>query len=151
MESVGELPGLESGPERGGIGSVTELATIKQEYKKVDHFTTRLVGVLQKFSQFQPKSLSQNNFSLFVPGYKVLLQLLPFEFFVVPSFCSLMPNVQVLSFWSELFKRLLGETHVFGRTFIFCIFLCNGGAFKTFRHVVDLSVSLTMSVPAQTT
>ena len=52
LESVGELPGLESGPERGGIGSVTELATNKQEYKKVDHFTTRLVGVLQKFWQF---------------------------------------------------------------------------------------------------
>ena len=32
---------LESGPQRGGIGSVTELATTKQEYKKVDHFTTR--------------------------------------------------------------------------------------------------------------
>ena len=49
LESAGELPGLESGPERGGVGSVTELATTKQEYKKIDHFTTRLVGVLQKF------------------------------------------------------------------------------------------------------
>ena len=37
---MGELPGLESGPERGGIGSVIELATAKQVYKKVDHFTT---------------------------------------------------------------------------------------------------------------
>ena len=44
--------GLESGPERGGIGTVTELATTKQEYKKVDHFMTRLVGVFQKFWQF---------------------------------------------------------------------------------------------------
>ena len=35
LESVEELPGLESGPERGGIGSVTELATNKQEYKKL--------------------------------------------------------------------------------------------------------------------
>ena len=42
---------LESGPERGGIGSVIELATAKQVYKKVN-FTTRLVGVLQKFWQF---------------------------------------------------------------------------------------------------
>ena len=41
--------GLESGPERGGIGRVIELATAKQVYKKVYHFTTRLVGVLQKF------------------------------------------------------------------------------------------------------
>ena len=30
----GELSGLESGPEGGGIGSVTELATTKHEYKK---------------------------------------------------------------------------------------------------------------------
>ena len=43
--------GPESGPERGGIGSVIELAMAKQVYKKV-HFTTRLVGVLQKFWQF---------------------------------------------------------------------------------------------------
>ena len=40
LESVGELSELESGPERGGIGSVTELATTKQEYIKVVHFTT---------------------------------------------------------------------------------------------------------------
>ena len=33
------------------IGSVIELATAKQVYKKV-HFTTRLVVVLQKFRQF---------------------------------------------------------------------------------------------------
>ena len=43
--------GLESGPERGGIGSVIELVTAKQVYKKV-HFTTRVVGVLQKFWRF---------------------------------------------------------------------------------------------------
>ena len=40
---------LESGPERGGIGSVIELAMTKQVYQKNDHFTTGLVGVLQKF------------------------------------------------------------------------------------------------------
>ena len=33
LEGVGELPGLESGPAFGGIGSVTELATTKKEYK----------------------------------------------------------------------------------------------------------------------
>ena len=38
--------GLESGPGRGGIGSVIELAMAKQVYKKIDHFTTWLVGVL---------------------------------------------------------------------------------------------------------
>ena len=70
---------------------------------------------------------------------------------MVPLFCSLIPNVQVLSFWSELFKGFLGETHVFGKTFIFCTFLCNGRALNILRHVVDLSVSLTMSAPAETT
>ena len=34
LESVAEVPGLKSGPERGGIGSVNELATAKQVYKK---------------------------------------------------------------------------------------------------------------------
>ena len=70
---------------------------------------------------------------------------------MVPLVCSLMPNAKVLTFWSEIIKRLLGETHVFGRTFIFCIFLCNGGALDLLRGVVDLSVSLTMSRPAKTT
>ena len=40
--------GPESGPAPGGIDSVIERATAKQVYKRV-HFTTRLVGVLQKF------------------------------------------------------------------------------------------------------
>ena len=43
--------GSESGPAPGGIDSVIERATAKQVYKRV-HFTTRLVGVLQKFWQF---------------------------------------------------------------------------------------------------
>ena len=43
--------GPESGPAPGGIDSVIELATAKQVCKKV-HFTTRLIGVLQKFWQF---------------------------------------------------------------------------------------------------
>ena len=41
--------GQESGNERVGIGSVIELAMTKQVYKKDYHFTTWLVGVLQKF------------------------------------------------------------------------------------------------------
>ena len=40
-----------SGPEGGGIGSVIGLAMAKQIYRKVDHITTWLVGVLQKFWQ----------------------------------------------------------------------------------------------------
>ena len=43
---------LESGPERGGIGSVIDFAMAKQVYQKIDHFTTWLVGVLQKFWEF---------------------------------------------------------------------------------------------------
>ena len=39
LESVGELQGLESGPERGGIGSVIELAMAKPVHEKDDHFT----------------------------------------------------------------------------------------------------------------
>ena len=41
-----------------------------------------------------------------------------------------MPNVQVLSFWTELFKRLIGETHVFGTTFIFLYFPLEKWSFK---------------------
>ena len=48
LKSVENCRRPESGPERGGIGSVIELTTAKKVYKKV-HFTTRLVGVLQKF------------------------------------------------------------------------------------------------------
>ena len=44
LESVGELQGTQSGPERGGIGCVIELIMAKQVYKKI-----WLVGVLQKF------------------------------------------------------------------------------------------------------
>ena len=44
--------GPESEPERGGIGSVIELAVAKQVYQKFDHFTAWLVGVLQNFWQF---------------------------------------------------------------------------------------------------
>ena len=40
LESVGNCRGPESGPERGGIGSVIELAMDKQVYKNIDHFTT---------------------------------------------------------------------------------------------------------------
>ena len=54
--------GLESGPERGGIGSVIEHAMAKQVHQKIDHFATWIVGVLQKFWQFWPGDLSQKNF-----------------------------------------------------------------------------------------
>ena len=40
LKSVGKLQGLESGPQRGGIGSIIELAMAKQAYQKIDHFAT---------------------------------------------------------------------------------------------------------------
>ena len=43
LQNVEELQNcrrLESGPERGGIGSVIELCMTKQVYQKIDHFTT---------------------------------------------------------------------------------------------------------------
>ena len=67
--------GLEFGPECGGTGTVIELAMAKQDYKKVDHITTWLIGVLQKFWQFYPESLSQNTFSSFLSGCKFQVQL----------------------------------------------------------------------------
>ena len=122
--------GPESGPEHGGIGSVIELATAKQVYKKV-HFTTRLVGILQL--------VTRSTSICCLWGL------------VVPLFCSLMPKVKILNFWSEIVKRLLGATHVFRRNFTFCNFVFIGGALNLLRHVVDLSLSLTMSRPAETT
>ena len=71
---------LESRLEWGASGSVIELVKLKQIFKNVDHFTTWRVGVLQKFWQFQPKGLSQNNFRIILPVYKVHLQFLPLAF-----------------------------------------------------------------------
>ena len=70
---------------------------------------------------------------------------------VAPLFCSLMPKVMILSFWSEIVKRLFGATHVFGRNFTFCNFGFIGGALNLLRHVVELSVSLTPSWPVEIT
>ena len=50
--------------------------------------------------------------------------------FVVPLFCTLMPNMKILSFWSEIFKLLLGETHVFGSFFYFCTFCLKWWGFE---------------------
>ena len=145
--------GLETGPKRGGIGSVSELAMAKEVYQKIDHFTTWLVGVLRLVRSFDSFNLKASLKIILVYYLLVTRSIFSCCFwgFVVPIFCSLMPNVKVLSFWSELFKRLIGETHVFGRTFIFCIFLCNAGALDLLRHVVDFSVSLSMSRLAETT
>ena len=135
--------GRESGPECGGIGSVIELAMAKQVYKKVDHLT---MTSLRSFDSFTVKaSLKIILVYFFLVTMSIFSSCL--KGFVVPLFCS----QKVLSFCCEIFKRLLDETHVFGRTFIFCIFLCNGVALNLIRHVVDLSMSLSMSLLADTT
>ena len=62
-----------------------------------------------------------------------------------------MPKFKTLNFWSEIVKRLFGATHVFGRSFTFCNFVFIGGALNLLRHVVELSVWLTMSWPIEIT
>ena len=51
--------------------------------------------------------------------------------------CSLMPKVKILSLWSEIVKRFLGLTHVFGRNFTFFDFVFNGGALNSLQNVVE--------------
>ena len=89
-------------------------------------------------------------FSFFLPGYNVHLQLLPLRFcrsFVLfsdakrESFEFLVWIIQTVSRWNPCFRKNL---HFF-------VFFCNGGARDLLRLVVDLSVSLTMSRPAETT
>ena len=143
LESVGELQGTGSGPERGGIGSVIELAMAKQVNKKVGHLT------MTSWRSFDSFTLKASLKIILVYFFLVTMSIFSccLKGFVVPLFCS----QKVLSLWCEIFKRLLGETHVFGRIFIFCIFLCNGVALNLIRHVVDLSISLSMSRLAETT
>ena len=104
---------LESGPERGRIGSVIELAMAKRVYLKTDHFKTWLVEVLQKFWQFKPGDLFKK-ISLLVPGYKVHLQLLPLRFcgsFVLFSFAKcesfefLGWKNQTVIRWNQCFRK----------------------------------------------
>ena len=114
--------GLESGPELGGIGGVIELAMAKQVYRKIDPFTTWLVGVLQRIWQFKLKASLK---IILVNFFLVTRSIFSFAFGVSWFFCfvSLMPNVKVWSFWSELFERLIGETHVFGPWFFVYFFV----------------------------
>ena len=140
LERVGNCRRLEFGPERGGTGSVIELTMTKQVYKKMIILRLDRLESCRIFDNFNLET-SLKKISLLVPGYKVHLQLLPLSFcgsFVLSSFAK-----------HENFD-LLGEANVSEGPF-FCIFLCNGGALDLLRHVVDLSVSLTMSQPSVTT
>ena len=50
---------LESGSKNGGTASLPEFVLGKQNYRKVDHFTTWLSGTFQKLWLFYPERLSQ--------------------------------------------------------------------------------------------
>ena len=142
--------GPESGPEHGGIGSVIELAMAKQVYENIDHFTTGQLESCRSFDRFILEASLKKILVYFFLVTRSIFSCCLWGF-AVPLFCSLMPNVKVLRFSSEIIKRLLGETHVFGRTFISWSFPCYGGSLYLVRHVVDLSVSISMSQPAETT
>ena len=58
--------GLESGSVTGSIVSVLEFAIGKQNYRKIDHFTTSLFGIFQKLWLFYPECQSQNKNSSFL-------------------------------------------------------------------------------------
>ena len=51
--------GLESSSLNGSTASVPEIAVDRQNYRKVDHFATRLFGIFQKLWPFYPERLSQ--------------------------------------------------------------------------------------------
>ena len=63
---MGNCWGLESGSITGSIVSVLEFAIGKQNYRKIDHFTTSLFGIFQKLWLFYPECQSQNKFSSFL-------------------------------------------------------------------------------------
>ena len=141
---------VESGFERGGIGSVIELALAKQVYKGWWYYDSPSWSLAEVLTVLTWRPLLKIILGYFLPVTRPIINCCLWSF-VYPLFCSLMPNMKVLSFWFEIFKRLLGETHVFWRTFIFFIFVCNGEALNLIRHVVDLSESLTMSRQVETT
>ena len=87
--------GLESGSINGSTATVLEFALGKENYRKLDHFTTWFSGVLQKVWLFYPECQSQNKFISFLSGCKVQFQLVIFRAFVFPWVVS--------KFWSDVF------------------------------------------------
>ena len=57
-----------------------------------------------------------------------------------------MRRLEFLIFFGLKFSNCFPvKTHVFGRSFIFCTFVCNHGALNLRLHVVALPASVTMS------
>ena len=113
--------GFEFAPARGSPASVSDHVMTSQDYIKVEQVRTWLLSSsLAKFQQFESECFFQVCFNLFLPAYMVHVQFLPLGSCVSFVLFS-MPRREFLIFLSEIFKRLLDETHVFGRSFIFCI------------------------------
>ena len=93
-----------------------------QDCIKVEHVRTWLFrSSLAKFLQFESECFFQVCFNLFLPAYMVHVQFLPWSL-VFLLFFSPCEDRNFGFFWSEIFKRLFDETHVFGRSFNFCYF-----------------------------
>ena len=123
-----------------------------QDYIKVKHVRTWLLrSSLAKFWQFHSECC-----------FSILLQ---FIFFCLRSPCSVVAFVVLwfpcflllakirkflIFFWSEMFKWFLGESHVFGRSSFFVLFVGNYGALNLRLPVLALSESVTMSGTART-
>ena len=94
---------MESGSINGSTASVLEFALGKQNYRKLDHFTTWFSGVLQKVWLVYPECQSQNKFISFLSGCKVQFQLVIFRAFVFPWVVSkVWSYVFILIFFSIL-------------------------------------------------
>ena len=114
--------GLEFGPKRGGIGSVIKLTMAKQVCKKLIILRLDLLESCRSFDNFNPDaSLKLILVYFFLVTRSISICCL--WGLVVLLFCSLMPEVKILYFWSEIVKRLFGATHVFGSNFTFCNFV----------------------------
>ena len=101
-----------------------------------------LVLVWQSWNSFNLNAFFQFCFSLFL-----LATCFMFSFclcgLVVPLFCSPYQDWMFWFFWSVIFRWLLDETHVFGRS-LFFVFVFIDGALNLLQHVVQLSLSVTM-------
>ena len=106
--------------------------------------------VLQSSDRFILNAVFQLCFSLFFSLYKVHVQLMLLWCCGFLGLFSL-PRLEVFCFfWSQIFKRFLGGSHVFGRLFFFELFVGNYGALILRLPVLALSESVTMSGPART-
>ena len=114
------LWGIDFAPACGSPASVSDRVMTSQDYIKFEHVRTWLLSSsLAKFLQFESECFFQVCFNLFLPAYMVHVQFLPLGSCV--SFVSPCEDWNFGFFRSEIFKRLLDETHVFGRSFNFCI------------------------------